>query len=136
MEAAIADAEPSLAKPQTSVVGWIRYPSKPRFKFYDRLRPGDSIIRTMTSNGSKYVYPPAQMIKKRRWVSSQGTPYYLTLVEESKGAEALPWKKFLRLARQTGDGFSSDRAVTRPISDEVQALRLKRLWTSSGKLRQ
>lgn len=133
MDAEMAVAGSQLRRPHLSEVTWISYRSKP--KFYDYIRPEDWIIRTMTSDGRKYVYPPAQLIRKTQWVSSRSALYDLLLLESSRDEQAYPWKRFMQLAKETGTGFSNRRVVSHPVQDLQQARELETLWTDTGSRR-
>jgi hypothetical protein len=129
MQRTVAKLESKLSRPNRSEVSWIRYARKP--KFYDRIKPGAIVIRSLAANGKKLVYPPAQVISKRTWVSAKNRRYVMIFLGSVQDEDPLPMSSFLRRALGTGP-FSSK---TRPVTNPSQAEALMRLWTTSGQAR-
>jgi len=114
-------------------VDYTHYPAPQ--KVFDAFRVGDWIIRCIRDARGFDVYPPARFLGVESYSRGDGKRRYLVLVEAPTKGGTVRWTKFRATAR--GLVPSLDRTVPRsmPISDEVEADALLRLWDSRGRFR-
>ena len=120
---------------KTSIT-WIRFSSKHKPKFLDKLHEGEWAIRCIKEGKSRSVFAPSQIIEQKLFISRENKQrYWMLFMEEVNDSDDMPLHRFRRRVKNLIPNLDRASPRTRAINDPQVADTVKRFWTVNGKLR-
>ncbi len=126
IETVVEEASRKLLNYEQSEVDYTHYPKKK--KFFANLREGDWVIICIKDGRGYDVWSPQRYLGMEDIPRGGGKRRYLLLCEKPQGAKPIRWIKLRALAPYP----LAKAPRTHPISSEIEADALLRLWDSSG----